>query len=492
MIYYYRRKYMKVISIDIGATSGRVMTVTEKDGIISYEENARFENRLVEKDDTLYWDFPLLLNNIQNGLKKALAEHPDVKSASIDTWAVDYGVLDQNGNLKGLPLCYRDRHSFGKQKEFLDKIPFEKIYSKVGIQNLHFNTIYQLYKDERIRLGDKVVLIPDLIAYFLTGSIRMEETNASTTSLYDSRKKKMDEELLASLSLPASVFPEIIYPGESYGYLRKEAYPDGYKGKPVEVLACCSHDTASAVLGTDGFGQFAYLSSGTWSLLGTELKEPLLDEASRNANFTNEIGYGSSVRYLKNTMGMFLINEVRKEFANKGKPIPVSKIKEYVDESEDIDSYLDVDDPCFETPGEMIEKVDRYLERTGQMKPTDEKQYLRLVYQSMALSYRLLIETLEKLVSHRMDSLIIVGGGNQAVVLNQFTANAINRKVVTGPVEATVIGNSLVQFIRHGVFKDVKEAREAVYRSTSSLSYLPLDVDIWNKKYEKFRKVIKR
>lgn len=483
---------MKVISIDIGATSGRVMTVKLEAGIITYEENARFDNHLIEEDGYLYWDYPLLISNIRKGVKEALRKNPDCASLSIDTWAVDYGVISKDGKLKSNPLCYRDTHTFEKQKEVLSIVPFEKIYSKVGIQNLHFNTIYQLYKDERIQDGDKILMIPDLIAYDLTGSMRLEETNASTTSLYDSKRKCMDPELLSSLQIPESIFPEIILPGEEYGMLKKDCYPEGYQGKEIPVLACCSHDTASAVLGTDGFGDFAYLSSGTWSLLGTELKSPVLSEESREFNFTNEIGYGTIVRYLKNTMGMFLINETRNEFAQQGKKIPVSKILEYVNESEDIDSYLDVNDPLFETPSHMIEKIDSYLEKTGQEKPVDEKQYLRLIYQSMALSYRMLVENLEKVTDHHVKSLIIVGGGNQAVVLNQFTANALKRKVVTGPVEATVIGNSLVQFLHFGQFASVDEARKAVYDSTVSQEYLPENGELWDRKYERFRKVIKR
>ncbi len=483
---------MKVISIDIGATSGRVMTVMEKDGILTYEENLRFPNKIIEEENTYYWDFPLLLSHVRLGIQKALTKYNDIKSLSIDTWGVDYGILSSEGKLKGNPLCYRDEHSYQKQKELLSLLPFEKIYQKVGIQNLHFNTIYQLYKDERIEKGDKILLIPDLIAYFLTGFMRMEETNASTTSLYDSQKKKLDEELLSLLSLDSSYFPKMIFPKESYGCLKEEYYPKEYCGKKIEVVACCSHDTASAVLGTDGFGDFAYLSSGTWSLLGTELETPILTLESQKANFTNEIGYGGKVRYLKNTMGMFLINETRKEFKEKGLDIPVSKIKECVESSEDIDSFLDVDDPLFETPGGMIKKIDDYLKRTKQEIPKKVGQYLRIIYQSMALSYRKKMDDLERLVGHTLSTLIIVGGGNQASVLNQFTANALKRKVITGPIEATVLGNALVQFFHHGVYQSVDEGRKAIEKSIVSETYLPLEEERWNQKIEKFKRIEKR
>lgn len=483
---------MKVISIDIGATSGRVMTVIEREGILTYEENLRFSNRIIKEENTLYWDFPLLLSSIRLGIQKALTKHHDIKSISIDTWGVDYGILSSEGKLKGNPICYRDEHSYQKQKELLSLFPFEKIYQKVGIQNLHFNTIYQLYKDERIKKGDKILLIPDLIAYFLTGEMRMEETNASTTSLYDGQKKKMDEELLSLLSLDSSYFPKMIFPKESYGYLKKEWYPEGYSKEEIEVVACCSHDTASAVLGTDGFDDFAYLSSGTWSLLGTELDSPILSEESRKANFTNEIGYGGKIRYLKNTMGMFLINEARKEFKERGCEIPVFKIKECVESSKDIDSFLDVDDPSFETPGGMIEKIEDYLKKTNQDLPKNSGQYLRIIYQSMALSYREKMDDLERLVGHKLSTLIIVGGGNQASVLNQFTADALKRKVITGPIEATILGNALAQLLRYGVYQNVDQGRKAIEKSIASETYLPLEEEKWNQKYEKYRKRKKR
>lgn len=481
---------MKVIAIDIGATSGRVMTVEENDGKISYEENNRFLNRIYEEDDTLYWDFNLLFNNIKEGIKLALEKNPDIQSIGIDTWAVDYGVIDKKGNLISNPICYRDTHTFEKQKEVLSIIPFDQLYKQVGIQNLHFNTIYQLYKDDRLKEADKILMIPDLIAYFLTGSMRLEETNASTTSLYDFKNKRMNDWILNKLNIPNSIFPKVIFPNESYGKLKEEYYPNNYQGNKIDVLAVCTHDTASAVLGTDGFSKFAYLSSGTWSLLGTELKEPRYNEESMKANFTNEVGYNSTIRYLKNTMGMFLINELRNDFKKLGKEIPVSKIKEYVDLSSDIDSYLDTNNPCFETPNNMLAKVDAYLEKTKQIMPENEKQYLRLIYQSMALSYRYLVDKLEELTGNKIDSLIIVGGGNQAVVLNQFTANALNRKVVTGPIEATVVGNAIAQFMHFKVFKDVEEARRTIFNSTKTDIYLPEDDTLWEKKYKKFIQII--
>lgn len=482
---------MKVISIDIGATSGRVMVVKYENNIINYEEMHRFDNKTYLKDETLYWDFNLLINNIIDGIKISLNKYDDIKSIGIDTWGVDYGVIDKDGNLVGDPICYRDTHTYLKQQEVLKIIPFEELYKHVGIQNMHFNTIYQLYKDERIKEGNTILMIPDLIAYYLTGKKYLELTNASTTSLYNFKKKEIDKEILDKLNIPSSLFPKMIYPKEAYGELKKEIYPDNYKGNKIEVIAVCSHDTASSVLGMDGFDHFAYLSSGTWSLIGTELDSPLYNEESIKANFTNEIGYDFSIRYLKNTMGMFLINETRKDFKKKGIDIPVCKIKDCVLEAKDIPSYLDTNDASFETPGDMIYKINQYLIKTNQVLPSNEKEYLRLIYKSMALSYKNLIIKLERLINHPIDSLLIGGGGNQASILNQFSANALNKTVKTGPIESTIMGNGICQFLHYGIFENVIEARKVIEKSINTQTYYPCDVKAWENEYQNFLKVTK-
>ncbi len=482
---------MKVISVDIGATSGRVMIVKYEDNIISYEEMHRFDNKTYLKDDFLYWDFNLLINNIIDGIKKSLNKYDDIKSIGIDTWGVDYGVIDTHGNLIGDPICYRDTHTYSKQKEVLNIIPFEELYSHVGIQNMHFNTIYQLYKDERLKDGNTILMIPDLIAYYLTNEKRLELTNASTTSLYNFKKKEIDKEILQKLNIPYSIFPKMIYPKDVYGELKKEIYPDNYKGNKIEVIAVCSHDTASSVLGMDGFNNFAYLSSGTWSLIGVELDKPLYNKESIKANFTNEIGYDFSIRYLKNTMGMFLINETRNDFKNKGIDIPINKIKDYVLEAYDIPSYLDTNDPLFETPGDMINKINYYLIKTNQVLPQNEKEYLRLIYKSMALSYKNLIIKLERLIGYQITSLLIGGGGNQASILNQFTANALNIEVKTGPIESTIIGNGICQFLHYGVFKNVEEARKVIEKSIDTQIFKPCTSEAWENEYQNFLKVTK-
>ncbi len=465
---------MKTIAVDLGATSGRVMTITHKDGCFSLEENARFLNKTyTDKDGYLCWDFSYLLTNVINGIKAALKENPDAEAIGIDTWGVDYGFLDKNGKLIHDPYCYRDDHSFDTQEKVLKKIPFEKVYSITGIQNVHFNTIYQLAGDptgyEKV---ETFLMIPDLIAYFLTGEKRLEETNASTTSLYSRKDGMMSKELLNAINVPERIFPKLIKPGDTYGHLKKEYLPEG-TSKDIKVIASPTHDTASAVLGANGEGDFAYISSGTWSLIGTELKEPLMNEKTLAYNFTNEIGYNNTIRFLKNTMGMFIINEIRNDYEAKGNKISVKDIVHLVNGAKDINSIIDVNDPIFEKPGDMLNKLDTYLTNTNQEKPTTPGETMKLIYKSMAVSYKDIISHLEELTSRKINSILIVGGGNQAEILNQYLANECHIDVITGASEATILGNALCQFIALGEIKNVEEGRKDIGASISSKTYHP-------------------
>lgn len=482
-----RKNNMKVISIDLGATSGRVMIVHHENHRFTYEEVKRFDNRTyLDKEGYLRWDFSLLFDNIVSGIQDALKKEEDIASISIDSWAIDYGFV-KDGKLYRDPLCYRDTHSFKGQKEFLEKVPFEKLYSIVGIQNLHFNTVYQLYSDTTdFQVMDCLLMIPDLIAYFLTGNARLEETNASTTSFYCYKEKKLSDGLLKEIGIPKRLFPKLIEPGESYGNLKKEYWSK----KEIPVLACASHDTASAVLGANGAGRFAYISSGTWSLIGTELKSPIMNDESRKANFTNEIGYDDTVRFLKNTMGMFLINETRNDYRKHGTEIKIGDIARLVNESADTKTYLDVNDPCFETPGDMLEKIKAYVERTSQILPSTPGEMMKAIYKSMALSYRKIIENLERLTNRSIDSILVVGGGNQADVLNQYTADACKVKVITGASEATVLGNAMAQFISLKDIQSVEEGRADIKNSIQGRTFQPKDEDYWDKEYDAYQKAI--
>lgn len=484
---------MNVISVDLGATSGRVRAVFEKDGILSYKEEHRFDNKSYrDQEGRLRWDFSYLFGEVVKGILSALHDSPNSVSIGIDTWGVDYGLLDKEGSLIEDPLCYRDEGSYQKQKDLLSSIPYSDIYKITGIQDRHFNTIYQLYK----RKGgyedvSSFLRIPDLIAYRLTGERRREETNASTTSLYDFDQKRISSELLSLIQVPERIFPKRIHAGEVYGYRKKEYLPCG-RDRKIPVVAVATHDTASAVLAASGEKGFAYLSSGTWSLLGTEIERPLKTEETLKANFTNEIGYGSNIRFLKNTRGRFLNNEVRKDYKKKGQPVEVSDIAPLIEKAKDRDVYLDVDNPLFETPGNRLSKIASYLERTKQEIPSSPGERRKVIYTSRALTYRKLFVLLEKLTGKTMDSFLIVGGGNQADILNQYTADALGVRVRTGAMEATVLGNALCQFIKAGAFKDKEEGRRAISRSVKRKTYLPENKEEWERRYASYKKITER
>ncbi len=464
---------MKVIAIDLGATSGRVMVVTHKGGLFSLDECARFLNKTyTDEKGYLRWDFPYLLENVKSGIKEALKKHPDAASIGIDTWGVDYGLI-KDGKLISDPVCYRDAHSFVSQKETLQKMPFSKIYELTGIQNLHFNTIYQLGCDPNdSNNADSLLLIPDLLAYFLTGEKKMEETNASTTSLYSYERREVIKELLDLSKTPANLFPPMIFPGEKYGCLIDECLPDS-SYKRIPVLAVPTHDTASAVLGASGSGDFAYISSGTWSLIGTELDHKIANDKSREYNFTNEIGYNHTIRFLKNEMGMFLVNEIRNDYRNKGIDIGVDDIVPLVNEAKDMPFLIDVDDPIFEQPNDMLAKLDSYLKKHDIDVEMSPGETIKLIYKSMAEKYAAVIKRLEELTSKKITSILIVGGGNQASLLNQYIADATGKIVITGASEATVLGNALAQFIALKDVVDVKTGREEIAASFPKKEYFP-------------------
>lgn len=476
---------MKVLTVDFGATSGRFMVVSLTNERINYEEVHRFENIILKEDGELRWDFSNILNHLRIGIKKAFQMYSDISSIGIDTWGVDYGILKKNGELLRNPRCYRDSHMGEIVDEVLKKVSYQEIYQETGIQKLDFNTIFQLYLDrEVLKSADQILLIPDLIAYYLTGKKRCELTNCSTTALYNPKDKKISEKLLSAIGVSKDLFAEMIVPGEIYGLLKKEYLVEGYPDVPV--VCVCSHDTASAVVASCVSSNRLYLSSGTWSLMGAELSFPIINEESLFLNFSNEIGYQHSVRFLKNIMGMFLMNEVRKDLSLQGIQIKVADIAHLVEQAGENHSYLDPDDPLFATPQNMCQKVALYLEKTHQPPVSNPGAILKMIYESMALKYRYVFENISRFSANHYEELMVIGGGNQSVVLNQYTANALGIRVRKGCVEATVVGNAIVQFLSKGIIHSLEEARKMVQQSIDEIVYIPTNQKEWDKKYQVF------
>lgn len=453
------------VAVDIGASSGSVNIGILRQNQFHLEEIHRFPNGFKELDGTLCWDMDHLLQEILIGLEKVKKKGYDHCTLGIDTWGVDYALIDQKGNRIKEIVSYRDHRTDRTMDTFTKLMSREKIYDLTGIQFLPFNTIYQLFEEEKevLKKTDKILLVPDYLNYCLTGKMALEATNVSTTQLFEAHSRTLSEELLAQLHLSEDQFPPLVEPGDRLGDLRRDFFPE--KDLPeAEVIHVASHDTASAVVGTPGDDQetWAFLSSGTWSLLGMELEEPIIHEQSRVANYTNEWGAFQTYRFLKNIMGLWVIQEVRRLLPQE---YSYGELVEMAKEVEPFQQYIDLNDERFLNPTHMIDEIQAYCQETAQTVPKTPGEIAQAVYSNLAIIYALELENLERLTKKTIDALYIVGGGTQNELLNQLTANVSQKKVIVGPSEATAIGNLLMQMMTTGKVKDLQEGRELLRTS---------------------------
>lgn len=448
------------LSIDIGASSGRHILSSVQDGKLVLEEVYRFENGMTEKDGHLVWEYEKLFSNIIAGLKecKKLGKIP--VSVGIDTWGVDYALIDADGKVIGDVYAYRDGRTEEPIKKVHEIIPFETLYKRTGSQFQIYNTIYQLYTDKlsgKLDKAERFLMMPDFFNYLLTGVMKNEFTNASTTGLMSAKTRDWDMETVKELDLPEKLFKELSDPATLVGNLKPEIAKE--IGYDLKVVLPATHDTASAVMAVPEIGQPLYISSGTWSLLGIESPVAISTEEALKENFTNEGGYGRSTRFLKNIMGLWMIQCVRREYNKKyswGDFVTLSK------EVKDFDSIVDVNDNSFLAPASMIEAIKDYCRKTGQKVPETPGEIALCVYDSLAVCYKRAVETVERVTGYKFDTIHIVGGGCQNAYLNELTAKRTGRRVVAGPVEATAIGNALSQLLYDGAVKNINEAKELV------------------------------
>jgi sugar (pentulose or hexulose) kinase len=431
-----------VAAVDLGASGGRVMAGQVSDAGVALHEVHRFGNEPVTAGGTLYWDILHLLASVRHGLELAARQFP-LAGAGIDSWGVDYGLLDETGALLGNPVHYRDARTDGIRIG----VPAAELYAVTGIQHLPFNTIYQLAATPMLRHARTMLLIPDLLAYWLTGEAGAEITNASTTSLFDVRAQSWAGELIRAAGLPPRIFPPLRRPGEVIGPITGR--PNGV-GSELPLIAVGSHDTASAVAGVPASGpDFAYISSGTWSLAGVELDAPVLTEASRAANFTNETGVDGTVRYLRNVMGLWLLQESLRSWARSAPGASLeSLLNSLLGEAARLPPLrfvVDPDDPVFLPPGDMPGRIASWLAARGEAAPAGPAETVRCILDSLALAYRRAITQAQGLSGRHADVVHIVGGGSRNSLLCQLTADATGLPVVAGPAEATCFGNVLVQ-----------------------------------------------
>lgn len=489
-----KKSMKKVLAIDIGASSGRFIVVSyEKNKGFSYCETYRFLNGMKMMNNHLRWDFNELIKEIHIGLFKTFASHKDISSLGIDTWGVDYGLLDEKNNLVELPIGYRDDRCRISAENFLLSHDYSSVYFKSGIQFLNFNTFFQL-RDDIIRGVDfkTFLMIPDLINYCLTDKKFIELTNLSTTAFYNPINKAIDKDIIKLINLDYNKIPNIIMSSSKIGTI-SDNISKALKIPQIDVVSVGSHDTASAVASINLDSETAFISSGTWSLLGLELNDPLINEETYHANFTNEIGLEHTVRFLKNIMGLFIIQELKKDFARENPDITFGDIHKQALEVDDNSIYIDVNDEIFQTPGNMLNKYYKYLKKTEQFDGNlTVGEIARSIYESMAFKYLEEFENLKKITNRSINKIIIVGGGTKASLLNQLIANCLNVNVQVGLGEATVFGNALAQFIYLKEFQNLKEARLELSKYYSGESYTPNDAERYKEKYKDYARKVKR
>lgn len=481
------------LACDLGAESGRLMLGTLAEGRLELKELHRFSNTPVKANGSLTWNIRALFDSLQAGLKKAAALNLPISSISTDSWGVDYMLYGQNGALLEPTFHYRDSRTARGVENVKSKVDWQTIFGETGIQFMALNTIYQLAAEvpERLARAKQLLLIGDAFNHYLCGVARAEESLASTTQLYNPRAKTWSTALLDALNLPETLFPAIVPSGTRLGKLRAELAREA--GLPqLDVVASCSHDTGAAVAAVPASGEnWAYLSSGTWSLMGVELPSPIITDASRELNFTNEIGFGGSVRLLKNIIGLWLVQECRRHWEQAGQKYDYAALAKLAGEAPPFVSLINPGDARFVSPENMPARIAAFCKETGQPEPATPGATIRCVLESLALFYRRTLQQVEQLIGKKIERLHIVGGGSQNALLNQFTANALQIPVVTGPVEATAAGNILIQAIALGHLPSLAAGREAIRRSFDMGQFQPQDAAQWQSAFARMQKLMK-
>lgn len=478
------------LAIDLGAESGRTILGTLSDGKLVLNETHRFPNEPVRLPEGLHWDILRLWAEIKAGIKKTVRDDVELASLGVDTWAVDFVLLDKNSALLGNPYHYRDARTDGMLDEAFRQMPREEIFFNTGIQFLQLNTLYQLLamsvqKSPLFDVAKTFLTIPDLFNFWLSGEITNEFTNATTTQCLDPVKRKWSEPVLEAMGIPTHLFGPITSPGTLIGTLLPEIVEETGAGKVKVVIPAC-HDTGSAVVAVPAENQdFAWISSGTWSIMGVEVKEPVLSEKALQYNFTNEGGVFDTWRLSKNIMGLWLVQECRREWQRQGQDYSYDEMTRLAAESDPFIAVINPDDGIFFHPGDMPQKIQDYCQKTGQRVPQSHGEILRLALESLALKYCWVLERLEELVGRKFAPIHIIGGGTKNRLLNQFTAHATRRTVITGPVEATAIGNILMQAIGLGDIASLENAREIVHNSFDLEEYAPASEKEWDVAYQK-------
>jgi rhamnulokinase len=486
-----------LLAFDLGAESGRAILGRYDGERLRLTEVHRFANGPVRAADGLHWDVQQLFEGVKRGLALCRQQHGPPASIGIDTWGVDFALLDQEGGLLSDPFHYRDGRTNGVMEEAFRRVPREEIFESTGIQFMQFNTLYQLFSmvlagSPLLKQARTFLTIPDLFNYWLSGRALCEFTNATTTQFYDPRAGAWATSLLERLSIPTHLLPEVVPPGTVLGDLLPSVYEEaGLEAVPVVAPAC--HDTGSAVAAVPATqADYAYISSGTWSLVGVEVQEPVITAKSLANNFTNEGGVGGTFRLLKNVQGLWLLQECRRIWAERGLDLSYDELVRMGEAAPPFAILIDPDDPSFLSPLDMPAAIEAFCARTDQPTPRDKGAIVRCALESLALKYRWVLERIEEMLKRPIGVIHVVGGGCRNRALCQFTADAAGRPVLAGPVEATAVGNVIVQAMALGRLSSLEEGRALVRRSFEVTLYEPAERVPWDGAYDRFRGILER
>ncbi|MEM2220621.1 MAG: rhamnulokinase family protein [Ignisphaera sp.] len=488
-----------ILGFDLGAGSCRAMIgfIDEREKKVGVEELYRFPNYMIRIRESLYWDVLRIWHEMKQAIKLAYRRYGDsLVSIGVDTWGIDFALLDERGELLGNPHTYRDPRTEGMMDEVLRIVPKERLYERTGIQFIRINTLFQIYSmvkanDPKLKVAKTFLMIPDLFNYWLSGVAVAEYTEATTSQFLDPGAKKWCFDILEMLGIPTHIFPDVIEPGTKLGKIEPRLASELGVSKEIEIVAPATHDTASAIAAGPMVSENAgYISSGTWSLVGVELPKPLINRKAMEYNFTNEGGAFNTITFLRNVQGMWLVEEIRRILADRGQQLSYDDILRIAKEAKSSKAFIDPDHEDFVAPEDMISAIMKYLENTKQEKPSNLGELFRIVFESLALKYRLVFEQAEDLLGRRLTHINIFGGGSRNWFLNQLTADFTNKTVYAGPDEATSIGNVLIQAAGLGIIGSLRELREYVRNSYQIKVFEPQYSKVHEDAYIRFLEIV--
>ncbi len=487
-------KSKRFLAFDLGATSGRSILGTLDNGRVHIKELTRFPNQMLQIGNHFHWNIYALFEHLKAGLTAAKKEGVTVSSIGIDTWGVDFALLAKDGSVLGAPYAYRDPHTSGMPEKFFDIVPRRTVYALTGIQVMNFNSLYQLFALKQagsslLEAATEMLFMPDALAYLLTGNKVVEYTIASTSQILNPRTKQFEASLLEAAGVSPSILGHIVKPGHVIGTLTDALADESELGK-VPVIAVAGHDTASAVAAVPAENErFAFLSSGTWSLMGIEVKDPIINDETYELNYTNEGGIEGTTRFLRNITGMWLLEQCLKEWKKEGIIYEYEKLVKMAESAPAFESLIDPDHASFANPASMTRAITEYCLATGQSAPSEHAEFVRCIFESLSLKYKAVLSKFKQLAPFPIEKLHVIGGGSKNPLLNQWTANALGLPVIAGPSEATAIGNIMIQAMAAGEVDSLQEMRRIIRDSVQLEEFVPDNINEWEVAYEKFVKI---